>query len=396
MTNGDQTSTEFSLPNAPPESELINRLGEMAVPSLDRQMKVFQFKIQQEIAVKDEEIERTYRDLTEYKARILQMKGNLQRLTSEIESQKRQQHGKQQYDSVSFEATLARRKILHNEQVRAIQAEQADDIDALQRDIASTLARVAEHGQTRASEALKAVEDEMEKTRTQIRTYEESISKLRDGEGPQDASDSLAGELEDERASQLRSIIRARNSERLESLLDSKRKLTECVQVLDEMDRSHATDTARARQRLEQTDARYVGALDRLKAKRADVRAQQTNRLHSAKSGIARMDRALRHLQSGHQQRLKEASWQFGIIQLQFAASAPVVRTDDLNRDQAAKIEQKKARLKAVKQTVAQKEQQLRNARQTNDDLRKEIGQMKHDLRYRVRQPRRPDLGILA
>jgi hypothetical protein len=368
----------------------------MALPSLDRQMKVFQFKIQQEIAVKDEEIERTYRDLTEYKARILEMKGKLQSLTSETEKQKHQLQGRQQYDTASFEATLARHKILHSEQVKAIQAEQADEIDTLQRDIASTLARVAEQSQMRASEMLKSVDDEMEMTRTQIRTYQQSISKQRESDDPQNVSDSLTVELEDHRISQLENIIRARNSERLESLLDSKQKLTECLQILEDMDRSHAIEVAEARKSLEQIDARYVEALDLLQAKEAKIRTEQTYRLQTAKSSLAKMNKALRHLQSGHQQRLKEASSQFGMIQRQFASSAPVSGTDDLNREQMAKIEQKKARVNAANHMVARKEQQLRDARETNDRLRRQIGQMKHDLKYRVRQPRRPDLGILA
>jgi hypothetical protein len=162
------------------------------------------------------------------------------------------------------------------------------------------------------------------------------------------------------------------------------------------MDRGHAAEVAQVRSKLERMDDRYFQQLERLKLTEEETRGGQKNRLQIAKSGLAKMERAMRHLQSGHQQRLKEASSQFGIIQRQFAASAPPLGSDGLDRKQTAKIERRMARLKEARQTVAEKEQQLRAARETNNELRKEIGQMKHNLRYRVRQPRRPDLGILA
>ena len=144
----------FSLKNI-----LNGNIEQMQISKpLERQIQGFQFKIQQAIAIRDEEINRLSETLITYKSKIIEAKEEIERIEHEIELAKYTKESTYRCNQATYERKIAMKKAEHNELIQRIQNEQAEEIDEMQRQFSETLNDLENHEISSYSEQFELIE----------------------------------------------------------------------------------------------------------------------------------------------------------------------------------------------------------------------------------------------
>jgi hypothetical protein len=353
------------------------------INNLDRQIQLFQFKIQQKIALKDDELERTAKELTLYKTQIAESKIRFQQLERDVQAAKYQVNGGKQCDEASLRARIARRKTNHNLTIQKIEADHSSAVDSLQEQFTQEMEHIRQSHDTQLKEQIESLERDKTEIESEIIRYYESANELRKVQNPlteeeEDIVEENNFDCSTPMILQLQETIQIRNAERIESLVNSKRKLTECLQVLEQLDHDQENRTVEMRKTLERLDSRYHEQLNRLKQSEKDYRSEQRERFATAQKNLRKLQHALHKIQSGQREQLKS----FAIVQKGFAKSAPIFVNENVDPVELKKVEKRKANIKKSKQLRDVKEAKLVESRSVNDVLRRQVAEIKHELKY--------------
>ena len=215
----------------------------------------------------------------------------------------------------------------------------------------------------------------------------------------------------------MQNIIKQSNNERLQSLLDSKRKLQECMRIIEEMDKEQEAQTSEKRKRIDEIERSYHEELDSMTENHKNHRRALKQDLEIKTKQYNSLRKALSKLKYGHQQQLKQTLHEMSQIKERFTQSAPIVFSyqntpsaignryqsahgysadstppgsptsiaNYINRDydyESESIEKSRIKLRDSKRLIREKEEDLSKARQENLSLKQEIGRLKHNIKY--------------
>jgi chromosome segregation ATPase len=364
--------------------------------NLERQVQLFQFKIQQKIALRDDELDRIAKELTLYKSGIAEANIRIHQLDRDIEATKYQVRGGRQCNQASLQARMARRKAEHSHAVRELDSQHALTVDDLHQQFAETIEQMRESHQSQLNEQLQALDDEKKGVEADILRYRESITEAEQAAETEeeDCSENGCFEGDDQMIGRLRDTIRARNAERVESLLNSKTKLTECLHVLETLDRDHERNVSEARKGIEAIDARYRDELAQLKQTEKSARSQLAQALRKAQKRLKQLQSARRTLQFRQREEMKTASLNIAMMEKEMASSAPIFLKDAVDGERLKKVERRRGNVAASRRMREAKEAKLFECRELNGNLKREVAEKKHRLRYVQRYNQICAIGI--
>ncbi|OHT13034.1 hypothetical protein TRFO_03447 [Tritrichomonas foetus] len=355
---------------------------------LERQIQGFQFKIQQAISIKDEEIGRLSETLVHYKSKIVEAKEEIQRINHEIEITKESRDSANRCNKAQFEAQIALRNARHKEIIKQMQAEQAEEINKLHAEFSETLENLENEISPSYSEQFELVERSRINTLKMIEQYQTTIRELTSAENSEESISESDFERREKRIHDLQNIVKMRNEERLQSLLDSKKKLTECMQMLEDIDKDHISSIAEMKKKIADMDKTYTIEINDMRDNHHHVKVIQQQKYEQAIHQYNSLRRALTKLRAGHQSQLKQSMQEMSMIKTRFAASAPVsYKTENDDPQLLESIEKNRARLRNTKELIRQREEDLRKVRQENQSLKQELGRIRHHIEYPMRVP---------
>ena len=348
---------------------------------LDRQIEAFQFKIQQTLNLRDEEIERLSIILNTTKSQILEAKETLKELDRQIQEAKDQKLGSAKRRKAEASTRIARIKRAHHQQVKDLQDQQTMEINELQASFETEIGRVSAIVAERREEEAAKIDEEMERVRTQTQTYLDEVAKMQEEERSRQMEivDGLQS-VDNEVIEELQYIVQQRNTERFENLRQSRDKLKHCVETLDAMTRSHAADLGERQRRLREIESKYEIELGRIEDMHAHRVAMLKGHLVEATKRAAVLMRASHHLERSNQQQLKGTIRDLAAMKRRAMANTdrPMVRPED-----GARIQNLNRLADKHRRVMESKDEQLRQVREANDRLKSDVWRVRHDLKYR-------------
>lgn len=383
---------------------------------LERQIQGFQFKIQQAIAIQDEKINRLSETLVKYKSKIMESKEEIERIEHEIELAKYTKESIYRCNRATYERKIAMKKAQHNELIQSIQKEQADEIDEMQRQFSEILNDLENQKNTAYTEQFELIEKKKESTLKLITQYQSTIQQIQatsNQEASLDDSINLESvEKKEKRIQELQNIVKQRNEERLQCLLDSKDKLQQCMSIIEKMDKEQESQTSEKRKAIDEIERRYHEELDTMTENHKAIRTVLKQKLEQSSRQYNSLKKALSKLKYGYQQQLKQTLHEMTQIKERFTQSAPPAfsyqnaqsamenryqnvhgfsanstppgsPTSVANYDyESDSIEKNRIKLRNSKRLIREKEEDLDKARQENLSLKQEIGRLKHHIKY--------------
>ena len=347
---------------------------------LDRQIQSFQFKIQQTLNLQDEEIERLSVLLNNTKTKILEAKERIKELDRDIKAAEEQKIGDAKRRKTEAKTKIAKIKRSHHQEVKDLQDQQTAEVSELQANFETEIDRVSSISNEKNREETAKIEEEMKRIREQTQDFQEKVAQMQKQDESEQA-EMVEGlqNVDFEVIEELQYIIEQRNSERFMSLQQSRDKLKQCIETLDRMMRSHAVDLNERQRRLKEIDSKYETELARLEDMHAHKVAMLKGHLDEANKRTEVLMKASHHLERSNQKQLKETMKDLALMKRKSLANSdkPMVRPED-----AAKIRELNGLVDKQRMVLASKDEQLRQARSVNEQLKSEVWRLRHELKF--------------
>jgi chromosome segregation ATPase len=348
---------------------------------LDRKARAFQFRIQQTLSLRDEEIERLSTHLTTLKSTILLSKQRLRELDQEIQDASEYRRGDENRRQATRSAALARFKSSHHQSIQEMQQSQTGEIEHEQELFEQELEAISETGARKLDEAEADLDQAIAKFRGQLQGYQREAASIQEHEESV-AADMLASidTVGHDAIANLQDMIKQRNTERFQNLQGSRMKLASCVETLDTMGRSHSLAVADRRRALKEIEQRYETDLAKLEERHRPKLARLAQRLGDTQERTKTLLRAAHHLEHTNQRQLKATLKDLDAMKRksEMLGEDEMVAPEDLQR-----VEGRKAELLRLQRLLSQKEVRLLEARQDNEALKKELWRVRHNLKFR-------------
>jgi hypothetical protein len=348
---------------------------------LDRQTQAFQFRIQENLMLHDDEIERLANHLNNTKSKILEAKVRVIELGREIRDVLEFKSGDERRREATVNAAIAKFRAVHHQHLQQLQAEQTDEIEAEQRTFESQMNDISSYSRNKLQDTAAAVDQEIFKLRAEVQAYRDSAEKIQEQEETVtvDMAENLQN-IDHGVIDELQNIVNQRNQERFQNLQQSREKLSRCVETLDQMVRSHTIAVEDRRRTLREIEQKYEASLAKIDERHKPRMARLTDALRDVQARTRILARAAHHLEHSNQKQLKET-----LTDLDSMKRRTLMTTDQplTNAEDLTKVEAQKKHLMKIKRGIMMRDDALKRVRQENESLKKDVWRIRHELRFR-------------
>lgn len=353
------------------------------VPSLERQINLFQFKLQQALDLRDEEIDRLEETLDNYKIHIMELKRRIVETDQRIDFAKEQRFYDDNKINTELESSIANMEAHHHEFIQDLHNAQNEEIEELQTGFALLLAQSSQQCEKKLQKKINRINDEINETKDEIRSIRNSIDII-DNTTEEEVSDEILEQIENQNQiiSKLTHTIEVKNQERLEGLKTSKEKLQTCLQAIDQMDKEHIEEIQDLKEDIYEIDKSYKSQVNKLKQRQQDDLIKLKIELKSSQDSNRKLLHAVKKMQENHSRQLRENKYELETMKMRY--SAPVFRNENvfMNSDESKEIQEIKSKFRSKRTEVINKERTLEQARSENEELKRHLGKLRHNIRF--------------
>jgi hypothetical protein len=344
---------------------------------LDRQMEQFQHRVQQKINLADDEIQRLSNHFALIRADILDTQDQLNRTKVQASQFKQVLTGREKSQQARTDAVIARIRTDHHAMMQELQEKQNQEILTIQHTFDEALTSLEETSLQKMAQKTSPIDQVMAATQSEYSRIRDTSGKAGTGLEIDETRDIEAvQQLGFSRADRLEAMIQSRNQERLESLLQGKARLSDCVSTLEEMERNHSSRMAAFKTRLDTLDAAHAQKLKR-----------ENDRHHRTTDGLNRrqlefetraksIEKTLRRIEKHHKVQVDTAVHEAEILQTDVVAAEA---KSQAIADQNAKLQSWKGKIAQLKKQLETRVRELGQTRSDNETMKREIARLQHE-----------------
>lgn len=334
----------------------------------------FQFRIQETLNVKDEQIDNLSKLLTNYKEKILEYKEQIVILDSKIEEKKKEISQRVRNKQVTKGLSRSQKVSAHHIKIIEIQAEQSQEIQELQKDFSQKLARFHEFSQEQIQDQDKSFEAEFKKVKKEIA---ETKSKIANFQKPEEDNNTSSLQIQNDIIKHLQKVAQQKSEERRSMLLDFKTQFSDYLDYINKLDAQHQKSLIEIQNQDEENAKIYNESLHTLKSQRhreikllREKKKEAEKKLHSLTSQLAEMKETF------------SKSFNFTTKKFDAMKSLSFSKSQPENNPQNTELNQSKEKLLKYIENRKEKEKLLKKVRSENFELKKQITVLRHSRRY--------------
>lgn len=226
--------------------------------AINRRIERFQSKLQQRLNLADDEIARLNDYYSSVLSEITNSNDQLDRFRRLSEQKSQNVNGNSKKEIAEHNTEIASMNAQHAKDLIELQEKHSREILNLQHDFEETLKEVDRWAQSCIEAKTFSIDQQLDRTTVAIDKTKQSLSMSSHAA----QNDEVVGtqqqlEYETDRIRRLEEKLKERNQERLETLLGLKTRLSECTQVLEEIEQNHSNAMSNYVYKLESADKRY-------------------------------------------------------------------------------------------------------------------------------------------
>ena len=346
---------------------------------LNRQIQAFQFKIQQSLNLYDEEIERMSVHLNKTKTMILEAQQHLRELDHQIVELDMFKTGNDRRRMAGVNTILARARLEHKQMIQNLQSQHRHDIENLQRGFEEEMDQISTRSTQKLKESTSSLDAELAKTQHKIDKFRKTSLRItQEDQAIQNASFQEIQNTEYEVIAELQYIVDQRNKERLNNLQSSRAKLLHCADLMNSLTHNHNIDIHERQRAIVSIDKKYQTDLEQFQKTRKQELTRLALTLSQAQNRSRKLEKAAQHLEQANKTQLTKTIRDFEILKRRASVDVPLLKETDL-----AQLENIKKQIHKQRQKVDAGENRLREIRDENESLRKEIWRIRHEIRFK-------------
>ncbi|OHT12677.1 hypothetical protein TRFO_17523 [Tritrichomonas foetus] len=343
---------------------------------MDRRVEILQYKIQQQLTLQSDEVERLSNLMISLKAGISTARDRLQSLERDIKNKRELRKGALKRLRSSHEAAISKYIISHHQTLKELTESQEKEIEEIQRDFSQALAELTDDKRYIENEQFYTIQKSIDEAKTKLGTIMTMTDTVTNT--PPDPADTTMIEIQNQRIDELRKMILSKNKERGEMLKQSKRQLVICVEALEELEHNHEMNISHYHNNLNKIDAKYKSDTSKLKEQhisRMDILKQ---RLNEARTRAKATQRSYERLENKNREALTMNLRQIELVK---ATTIPPPKLQN-NKEDEEKLRELRIRYKELRKGFEQKEENLHSMREANESMKREIARLQFQQRY--------------
>lgn len=344
---------------------------------IDRYAERLQHKIQTEINLRDDEIQRLDQLLGSYKQQIVKMRDDVRKLDTALQIKTAEISGRKRFDETKLKSEIAQKESHHNHYLAELEKLHKDETNALQVDFEDRLNRFHKFSQDQLDEQADEFKEQIESLIEGLQATKRSITELNAETEPNESGVIESQEIHGNLIGHLQEIVSDKHEERKLALFTAREQLREVIGVLDEMDRQHACNTLTIKDRMQRQSDAYETALVDLERERNSRIALQRKLLATAQSREKQLQAKLIKIKEKHNEKLAAT-----VNELQYLKEQTPRKCENVDKNELVRIETKKRKLTTTRVILADKERALEEAREENTRLSRALAQMRHRVRF--------------
>ena len=357
----------------------------MARASLDRRLEQFQFKAQQQINIAEDKLQRVRDYYQSLQSEITEAEDNLNRLTLQVNQIEHSKKGKIKCQVAVKETKVAALKNAHQKKMHEISEEYEKQQNAMREDFEKTYDKIDKEAQDRAVEKAKPVDSEIKKVIALINKLKEEMEQKKG-----DSDESLieqesdrTHEMEVQRIEHLEQKLEEQNKYRIDSLIEAKNQLSECVNVLEEMERNHYSQMERLKNVLDSMDSKYADQIKRDSATQKKETTAIKQSITEKEQQVKSLQRILHRTEKRQRDALQKASAESEYLRVELVA---VKKRASQKRENENEFQVQQKKLSEINTQLTQRERILLKMRTDNETLKREIARINQEKQIAKRR----------
>ena len=355
---------------------------------MDRRIDRFQSKVQVNINLANDEIERLSQDLLILQGEVDSVKDQLNRTNIQLDQVGQAATGIQNREKAENKMKIARQKIKNETQINEIVQNHKAKVAEIQRDYQESLDKLGIWAEKKEAQKLAPLEEQLNLINEKRKKYEFTINSasetIMDNAGKEtDAVQSI----EFARIASLQNSIKQKNGERLQLLNRAKDRLAECVERLDTMETNHKLEINSLQSQLNSLDESYQmrerlfnerseNEILRLKSKYKKVRGNE----EIIKDAIDKVERNQKKQMMSAVMEGEDLKHAMEIYQSRSIGSEN--NSNSFNEDNS----QSELEYLRLKKLLEKRENELIKSRTENESLKRELARLKHELAFKKKR----------
>lgn len=346
---------------------------------VDRYAERLQHRIQMELNLKDDEIQRLDELLGSYKQQIVKMRDDVQKLDTAIQIKSTEISGRTKSSETNLKSAIAQKESFHNQYLAELEERYKEETNAIQRDFEDRLSRFHKFSEDQINEQADEFRDQMESLLQGLQSTRQMITELNAEVEPNESGVIESEQIHGNLIAHLQKIVTDKHEERKLALFTAREQLIEVIGTLDEMDHRHMISVKSIKDGMQAQSDAYETAISDLERDRKSSIAVQRRVLAAAQMREKELQEKLRDLKTRQTKELMSTADQLQYLKEQ----APQTR-ENIDRNELARIELKKRKLTTTRVVLADKERALRDVREENMRLSRALAQMRHLARFKL------------
>ena len=354
---------------------------------LNRQTRLFQFKIQQAIEIKDDELDRLEAYLGRVKIQVCDAQEQLAQIERDISQARSMRKASREAEVMNLQIQLANRNRVNKERLQDLHEQQEMEKYQISAAFESSLRTLSETNQSGLKERKDDIQRKIDQAHDVIDKYRQDLQTAKELEAIEEQKarerEQENYEIQVKTIAQLQSVVEIKNQERVTNLVRSKQKLSDCMAAIETMQEHHDLDVRERHRVLDDLDTVYQNQLRQLRSEHRQQMALLITRKSDIKKKLTLVQGSFRKKQETTRSEMKQNQAEFHYVQQQLSASQPVTFDEKNSRREQRKCDKLRSEVLEAQKVLAAKVEQLRKARETNSDLRRRIGVAKHQYQYK-------------
>lgn len=352
----------------------------------DRRVQYCQFKIQSSVSLIDDEIDRLSQRLLLYKSQVYELQDKAQDLDNQIETARISKEGFYRIQYADYSTTFAQIRARHLQEIRELKEYHSTEFIQVQQQFDEILQNIKNSNSGPLSlnrnqaEQMEFLDREIEKVKSQINSYQEAIqeqTKINEINLSQ-IPDTTYQSINSPVILELNRLIEERQKERYKVLEDSKTKLNECLETLQSMSRQHSINVRTLTDKIRNLDKEYQITIQKLSENQEIAMTKLNKELADAEFRDKKLTKTINKLERGNQKQLRDTKQQLLALENH---QIPVNNSKELEEYNREKKELKTSVSRLLKK-LGVNESLLKEKRNENQQLKREIGDVKHEIRF--------------
>lgn len=352
--------------------------------SLRCQIQKLQYELQKKMNLADDHIQGNTNYLNELQAMIVETSEKIKKVDYQIEQRKQIAIGKDKRQKANHNMQIAILKAKYEASIRELEQTNQNEIDALNQDFQSTLQQIQKIAPKKVQDKIQPLEIEIRKVQDLISKKNDETHRVEQLIEPESENDlEERHEMEFERIRKIEQRLQDKDQERLNSLLQCRQQLYECVHTLEEMEQTHNVTMDNFKDQLAEMDEKYV----------QDIKTETDNHKKEAaqiKQKIREVQQLLKSLTKSYHRTERNHKDQFSYLSTQTQGLEQQLMTirkqEAMQRAGDDEIGQASSKFHSLRKELIERERILGQMRSDNELMKREIARINHEMKISKRR----------